>query len=227
MAEEEKNDLKGNPFAGCIRVIRLVTLFFTVCSALSFVAWVLGIYSLKNIPRLFSHGINTAQWPALVAEIQMYEFSGFDISWLGSDGLEQFRRLLWPYSQYIDLLLLRFFGLGSVFVPLLAVCVTTFCSGRIDMHRRRERFIGPSSTQIHIYSQLRYLCYALISFFLSFPFGSEFPVLGYIPIYKMLHLGSFQYPLWFSSPSLLFVLVAIPMGFVAFQFGRHLPASDI
>lgn len=220
-AQPAVDKTKGNPFAYPIYLLGALAGLLSVWSIVGFVLYLYDYQSAANIIDLVKRGPNMQPWPALSLEVWFYQNYGFDLSWLNWKYFKIIRSVLYPFSQYFDLVLIRCYGMLSVVPPLLILCGAAICAGRVNHRHKREKFENVSSTGMHIMLQARFLLYALLTFFLSFSFGAELPILGTIPIYSTISIFGSEHYIWYSSPILLFAFVAIPAFYVMYQLSSH------
>jgi len=214
---------KGNPFAYPIALIWSATLLLICLSCYMFLDHLFGIQHGVTIVELFDLGPKHPNWPILYTELNLFTQNGYYLDWLNWWILKYMRTHIFPYSQFLDLLLLRVYGVMMVLVPTLILGATTFSCGRINFHRRRELFLNISSTKVHIMSQFRYVAYAIVCMYLFFPFGSMIPLIDVtIPIFIQLSLFGSTFTIWFSNPTHLFFFLAPFVSWICYHVGSHI-----
>lgn len=199
-----------------IRVVGALAAVFALYSFTSFILYVLRIQTLQDFGLVWERGLNYEEWPALRAELAMYNYYGFSLSWLDNRFVNFVYAKAYPFSQFLYLLLIRLTGLAYIFLPVLFGCATAICVGRVTYHRRLEGFLNKSSTLVHHAGKLRFFVYSFIGLYLSAPFGDYLVWIGYIPIYSEINLLGQTFYLWYSSPIFLYALVCLPLALILY-----------
>jgi hypothetical protein len=220
-AQPTKDRTKGNPFAYPIYLLGALAGLLSFWSLAGFILYLYEVDSWNMLFEAIRQGPNRAPWPALSLEIWFYKQHGFNLNWLNWKYLQIVREMVYPYSQYLDLLLLRMFGTAAIVPPMLILCGAAICAGRVNHRRRKDLFLNVSSTYMHLMLQARFLLFSLLTFFMSFAFGSELPVLGTVPIYSTFFVFGREFYVWYSSPMLLFAILAAPAFYVSYQLASH------
>lgn len=233
MSDKGGNDkLQGNPFGYGLYILGILAAVFTLLSLLNFMLYLFHVHNFADLPHLtletlVERGLNYEPWPALHNEIKMYLYHDYWLGWLNWDIFKFIRNATYPFSQFLDLFLLRVFGFLIILLPLVILVGVSICIGRIQAYRRKSEFVAVSATFSHIFIQCRFISYAFITAFLSFPFGDHVPYFGYIPIYSVLSIFGHEFIVWYSDPVILGLLILGPSMFIGYQVAKHAAIEDI
>lgn len=220
LSQPRENKTKGNPFAYPIYLVGAVAGLLSAWSILAFMLYLFDFQNSSSFFEAFQRGPTLEPWSSLSTEIWLYQHHGYNLNWLNWHWFKFVRSNLYPYTQYLDLSLIRAYGFLTILPPLFVLCGTAWFSGRVRHQRIVENFENISSTRVHLLLQSRYLVYSLLFLFLSFHFG-HIPLIGNIPIYIPFSLFGVESYVWLSSPMMFLVGIAPLAIFVSYNLAKH------
>jgi len=165
---------------------------------------------------------NAVIWVPLEAEKALYTHYGYDISWTEGRVWSAVRRFLGPWSAFLEMLVLRLFGLLYWLPMLVAVLMLAGFEGRIRYAEKVSGFQNVSSTRYHLFVQAIFGTMALVSGFITFPFGADVPFVGTIPIVHEYSILGYDGLFWLSSPGLATAILSIPFFITVYQVSSNL-----
>ena len=220
---------KKNIASLCRHYLSIFATLFTFFSIVSFADYLYDFRTLRTVSdfrELFHHLAQPTRepWKPLALELQMYIESGYSLAWLNWKFLQVVRGQLFPFSQFLDLWILRVFGILQILVPLILAASGCLCAGMMNHHSKRATFQNISSTKLHIMKHLfaGFSC-VFASVYLAFPFGTELPIVGLtIPILSTYSFFGLEFSIWYSNPAIAFYILTLLTGSIAYEIGSHL-----
>ena len=213
---------KGNPLGFLVNILSGIAALMTIYSLFSFLYYLYPFYDLNSLVELLRYGPEDAPWPALQAEYQMMVQNGYSLDWLGFSIIDYLRSNLYPFWQFVDLILIRIYGLLGLVVPFFVVTGAFFFYGKTKYEERRRLFKSRSATILYYALGLRFFLYSIIALYVAIPFGGFLPFIGECPI----SIEIFGIAIWLSNPVYFFFPVASIGSLIAFAFGMHFTTGD-
>lgn len=155
-------------------------------------------------------------WAPYRLEYELYLDRGFDLNWLETEAMDKTRKTLGDVSPFVELILIRLYGLMNFLLPMLIVFCYAVSLGSIRYYNKRFEFKHVSSTFNNASIKVLFTGLPLTLLWAIIPFGIAIPFLGEIPIMSGMPGVGF---VWVSSPLLgasvcgfLFCLVGFVLG---------------
>lgn len=165
-------------------------------------------------------------WRPYLLEVEQYIQHGYDVSWLLSSSWRAIRGLLGEYSPFFEILALRVWGMALNIPLLLVLLAVSFCEGRLAYHRKMAESENISSTIYHLAFKVGLSQLLIVGLYVSFPFGGVVPLLGEVPVTRLVDLFGVEMRVWLSNP-LLWMFLTVPASLIcvyklAANFSRNI-----
>lgn len=162
-------------------------------------------------------------WLPLAQEKMFYQSENYDLDWLDSNAWGLVKKALGQYAPFFELIAVRIYGV-IVNLPILIIAlILGFSEGRVIYSEKMIDMEPISATMYHLVYKLGVsLMMVGISAYISFPTGTQIPLLGFSFPVSVDILGK---NFWITSPTLWMLAISVIGLFTSYKMSENLPRS--